>query len=164
VLLAEDGPDNQRFISFILKKLGAEVAVAEDGQMAVQFVAASEADGRPFDLILMDMQMPIMDGYQAAQCLRSKGWSGPIIALTAHAMMDDRQKCLNAGCTDYLAKPIDRARFAQVLTRYIGASPEPGNVAEHNVEPMHISVEQAPTCINSCSLALPAEPPRHISE
>jgi Amt family ammonium transporter len=160
VLLAEDGLDNQRLISFILKKkLGAEVAVAEDGRIALELVAAAEADGKPFDLILMDMQMPVMDGYQATQYLRSKGWSGPIIALTAHAMVADRQKCLDAGCTDYLAKPIDRDRFAEVLTRHIVANHEPGNAAEHNVEPMHVSLEQSPTYIDSGSLALHAEPP-----
>jgi signal transduction histidine kinase/ActR/RegA family two-component response regulator len=121
VLLAEDGLDNQRFISFILKKLGAEVTVAENGQAAVERVAESEAEGRPFGAVLMDMQMPVMDGYEASRRLRSKHWPGPIIALTAHAMIDDRQKCLDAGCTDYLTKPIDRVHFARMLAQYVGA-------------------------------------------
>jgi signal transduction histidine kinase/ActR/RegA family two-component response regulator len=141
VLLAEDGLDNQRFISFILKRLGAEVTVAENGNTAIQLAAVSEADGKPFDLILMDMQMPVMDGYQAAQHLRSRGWSGPIIALTAHAMVSDRQKCVEAGCTDYLAKPIDLARFTQLLAQYIGANREPDNVARLTVAPMPILPE-----------------------
>lgn len=148
VLLAEDGLDNQRFIAFVLKKLGAEVVVAENGRMAARLIAASETDGKPFDLILMDMQMPVMDGYQTTQYLRSQNWPGPIIALTAHAMQDDRKKCLDVGCSDYLAKPIDRDRFTELLIQYIGASPSQ----------RPISFEQPPKCTCSGSITQPAEP------
>ena len=119
LLLAEDGPDNQRFISFILKRMGADVTVAENGRAAVEGAIASRNAGSPFDLILMDMQMPVLDGYQATQMLRVKNWSGPIVALTAHAMKEDQQKCLDVGCDEYLTKPIDHNRLLQVLAPWL---------------------------------------------
>lgn len=119
LLLAEDGEDNQRFISFILRRMGAEVTVAENGQAAVELALGSLEIGKPFDLILMDMQMPILDGYQAAERLRAENWPTPIVALTAHAMTEDRRKCLDAGCHDYLSKPIDRKQLVKVLSRWL---------------------------------------------
>jgi signal transduction histidine kinase/DNA-binding NarL/FixJ family response regulator len=119
LLLAEDGPDNQRFITFILTQLGGDVIAANNGQAAVEIAIASRDAGKPFDLILMDMQMPVLDGYRATQQLRTENWLGPIVALTANAMTEDRQKCLDAGCDDYLAKPIDRDRLIEVLTQWL---------------------------------------------
>ncbi len=119
VLLAEDGKDNQRLIALILSKVGLEVDVAENGLMACQCAAASLEEDKPYDLILMDMQMPELDGYGATQRLRQEGWRGPIIALTAHAMSGDRDKCLNAGCNDYLSKPIQRKVFLSTLARHL---------------------------------------------
>jgi len=119
VLLAEDGRDNQRLISFILKKAGLQVDLAENGKIAVEYAARSIAEGEPYDLILMDMQMPEMDGYEATGHLRESGWEGPIIALTAHAMTGDRTKCLEAGCDDYLTKPIDHKAFFRVVGHYL---------------------------------------------
>jgi Amt family ammonium transporter len=118
VLLAEDGPDNQRLISYVLGKAGIEVTVAENGRIAVDHVREALGRGEKYDVILMDMQMPVLDGYGATGQLRSMGYPGPIIALTAHAMASDREKCLNAGCTDYLTKPINRQDLLDRIRAY----------------------------------------------
>jgi signal transduction histidine kinase/ActR/RegA family two-component response regulator len=117
VLLAEDGVDNQRLISFILRRAGAEVTICEDGQAAVDAALAAESRGEPFDLILMDVQMPILDGLEATRTLRSRGYSRPIVALTAHAMTSDHQKCLDAGCDDYATKPVKRDALFAIIKR-----------------------------------------------
>lgn len=124
ILLAEDGPDNIRLISFHLRKAGAEVTTVENGKLTVeQMTQDGTVDGplevpSRFDVILTDMQMPEMDGYQATSLLREKGCTLPIVALTAHAMAGDLQKCLDAGCSNYTTKPIDRKRLIEVLQQY----------------------------------------------
>ncbi|WP_417386183.1 ATP-binding protein [Gimesia sp.] len=119
ILLTEDGPDNQKLISFILYKAGAETVIAENGKISYELAMAAVHAGQPFDAIVMDMQMPVLDGYQATQKLRAASYQGPIIALTAHAMSGDRQKCLDAGCDEYLTKPIDRRKLVEVLASFI---------------------------------------------
>ena len=121
VLLAEDGPDNQRLISHLLRRAGASVELAGNGRIAVQ--CALEAG--PFDLVLMDMAMPELDGYGATRELRAAGVRTPVIALTAHAMADDRQRCLDAGCDDYLTKPFQHAELMQICVRWLHATPVP---------------------------------------
>ncbi|NQU20634.1 MAG: response regulator, partial [Candidatus Nealsonbacteria bacterium] len=124
VLFAEDGPDNQRLIGLILKKAGLDVDLAENGRIACEKVFAAAARGEPYDLVLMDMQMPEMDGYEATRQIRQHGFSGPIMALTAHALAGDREKCLQAGCDGYATKPIDRNVLLEAVSDHLDATQE----------------------------------------
>ncbi len=130
VLLAEDGPDNQRLLMHVLKKAGARVALATNGREAVEMALASRPGcGRrhgdpdePFDLVLMDIQMPEMDGYEATRRLRQEGYTAPIIALSAHATTVAAHRCLDVGCTDYLSKPLNCDHLLKVIAQYVGGS------------------------------------------
>ncbi len=119
VLLAEDGLDNQRLITKFLTAAGAKVEVAENGALACERVLGAADSGQPFDLVLMDMQMPVMDGYAATKKLRQQGYRGPVIALTANAMKGDREKCLAAGCDEFISKPVKRVRLTQAILEWI---------------------------------------------
>jgi PAS domain S-box-containing protein len=112
VLLAEDTLVNQTILKYFLERAGLTVEVADNGREAVEKALAAE-----FDVILMDMQMPEMDGYAATSMLRQKGYSRSIVALTAHAMSGDEEKCIRAGCNAYLTKPIEADRLIKALAR-----------------------------------------------
>ena len=111
ILLAEDGIDNQRLIAFILRKAEATVEIADNGLIALGLIEQAASSGKPFDLLVTDIQMPVMDGYELVRTLRERGSPIPIIALTAHALNEDRAYCLELGCNDYTTKPIDKAAF-----------------------------------------------------
>ncbi|MDR1958917.1 MAG: response regulator [Planctomycetaceae bacterium] len=117
VLLAEDGVDNQRLFRILLEKMELDVSIATTGQMALDMALQSHEEGKPFHLILMDMQMPVMDGCTATEILRSKGWNKPIVALTANAMTNDRNRCLAAGADRYLSKPIVLGDFVECIAK-----------------------------------------------
>jgi len=114
VLVAEDSPANQKLIDLNLKRLGIAPKIVENGQQAVEAVAQQD-----YDLIFMDMQMPVMDGYAATRALRDNGKTLPIVALTAYAMEQDDQKCFAAGCDEYMSKPMKRQKLIEVLKKYL---------------------------------------------
>jgi PAS domain S-box-containing protein len=120
LLVAEDSPDVQLLVRNLLDAMGLEVEIADNGQTACDMARQAKAAGRPYDLILLDIQMPQRNGYEATAWLRQQGWQGPIVAMTAHAMVGDREKCLEAGCNDYLAKPLTAAALRDVLARHLG--------------------------------------------
>jgi CheY-like chemotaxis protein len=126
VLVAEDNPVNCLVVQAMLEQLGMTVTLANDGMQAVAAVQA-----QPVDLVLMDCQMPLMDGYEATRRIRASAHARaglPIVALTAHALAEDRQRCEAAGMDDYLAKPVTGEALARVLQRHLG-SVAPGHGA-----------------------------------
>ncbi|WP_010588469.1 ATP-binding protein [Schlesneria paludicola] len=126
ILVAEDGETNRKLIRLLLVRSGADVVLVENGLEAVVAVRNEQ-----FDLILIDMQMPIMDGYSATAQLRAEGFTNPIVALTAHAMRGDEERCLQAGCTEYLSKPIrQELLLARIIALLSGKNVdvEPGDV------------------------------------
>ncbi len=124
-LVAEDGPDNQRIIRAFLRKAGLEVTIAENGQLALEAAIAARDAGEEFDIVFMDIAMPVMDGHEATRRLREAGFSTPIIAVTAHARDEDRDAALAAGCDDYMTKPLKRETLVEMSTRHL-AEPKPG--------------------------------------
>ncbi len=124
ILLAEDSPDNQRLLALFIRKTGAHLEIVGDGQALVNTAGLAWRQGTPFDLILTDMQMPEMDGIEATKHLREIGYSGPIVALTAHAMAAERDRCFAAGCDDFVTKPFNKVALYAVITKWIERSAE----------------------------------------
>ena len=119
VLLVEDSPDNQALFSIYLNRAGAKIDIASDGQRGFEMAMSDN-----YDVVLMDVQMPIMDGITAVRKLRASGYSKPIVALTAHAMKEEKIRCLEAGYTGFLSKPIQRTELVDALAKFKAASRE----------------------------------------
>jgi signal transduction histidine kinase len=128
VLLVEDCLDNQRLIRHFLTTAGLDVDTAADGLSAIEKAATNT-----YDVILMDMSMPGIDGYEATRRLRAAGYDRPIVALTAHAMSTDRRECLDAGCDEHATKPIDRVTLLETVARFLHA---PDDHAAATAEPV----------------------------
>jgi signal transduction histidine kinase/DNA-binding NarL/FixJ family response regulator len=129
VLLADDAPDSQRLIAAILKRAGATVDVASNGAVVLEKIRVAAIAQRPYDVLVLDMQMPVLDGAATAQVLRAEGHTLPILALTAEASQAERERCLAAGCDDYAAKPVSRSALLaalQALVRGKSAGAGPG--------------------------------------
>ncbi len=127
ILLAEDNIDNQKLVSIYLKKMGATVTIAENGQQAMDLALSKH-----YDLVLMDMQMPVLDGLKATEILCKKGYTTPIIALTANTQKEDKDKCYKAGCSDFLNKPIIQKQFNSIIQKYL----KPGEELATSLEPI----------------------------
>ncbi len=129
--------DDRREIRFIaqhfIEDAGGKVVTGENGQEAIDAVAEANAKGQPFDIVVMDMQMPVLDGYEATRRLRKSGFQQPIIALTAHAMEGDRDECLKAGCTDYIPKPLDGPAFTKLLFDNRSSEPSVPNTPQRRI-------------------------------
>ncbi len=129
ILLADDARDNRKIVSWHLRRAGAIVDLAENGRMAMDSALQAEAAGQGYDVVLMDMQMPELDGFSATKMLRQQGFQRPIVALTAHAMTGDREQCLSAGCNDYATKPIDPHELLLTIARWVATKPPVDDVA-----------------------------------
>lgn len=121
ILLAEDFPDNQLLMRLYLSGSGAQVDVANNGEEAV-----SKAKGGDYDIVLMDIQMPVKDGIQATRELRASGFQQPILALTAHAMSEEISRSLGAGCNAHLTKPITKPVLIEAVRSYMAKSKNAG--------------------------------------
>lgn len=119
ILVADDAPDNRCLLAFILRKVGMTVTFVENGRQLVDLLSEPDAD-QQFDVVFVDMQMPVLDGYGAVSLLRKQGCPLPLIALTANAMESDRRECLAAGCDDFVAKPIVRQVLLAAVTAWHG--------------------------------------------
>ncbi len=139
ILVAEDNQANQILVKTLLEKVGLQVTLANDGLEAVEKATVGD-----FDLIFMDMQMPNMNGYEATRVLRKKKIKIPIVAFTAHAMCGDKQKCQQAGCDDYLPKPVDRKKLIEILVLYLQPENEI-NTAQNGIEGEFQTMQSTPS-------------------
>ena len=122
VLIVDDGDENRELLELVLAEAGLETESAANGALALDAIVRAADDATwPFDLVLMDMQMPVMDGFEATRALRERGFTVPVIALTAHAMKGYEATILAAGCSAYLTKPVDIDRLLDALADYLQA-------------------------------------------
>ena len=145
ILLAEDNKDNQQLISLILKGIGVEMTMVDNGRQAVDLALSKD-----YDLILMDMQMPVLDGLSATRQLREKGYRKPIVALTANVMIHNIEEYLDAGCDTHVSKPIDRNRLYEILKSYLTPAP----VTEPQKQTNMISRQQKPDVIDEVPIVV----------
>ncbi|RJP85924.1 MAG: response regulator [Desulfobacteraceae bacterium] len=127
ILVAEDNPDNRKLIRIMLENAGCEVTLAENGRKAVDAFLDTP---HYFDLVLMDIQMPEMDGFGALNAIRKKGFKIPVIALTAHASKEHREECIRAGMDDYLTKPIKKDALTATLIKHVKKNKAPSSPYE----------------------------------
>jgi CheY-like chemotaxis protein len=119
ILIADDARCAQKTLSALLTLMNIQVDIAEDGVAACELAEQSNNDGRPYDLILMDLQMPKMNGQKATRWLRQHGWQGPIVAVSAYASEDERAHLQKAGCTDCVLKPATASKLRDVFLKYL---------------------------------------------
>ncbi|HEX8877164.1 MAG TPA: PAS domain-containing protein [Phycisphaerales bacterium] len=132
ILIAEDGEDNQQLLRHYLSRARAEFEFVTDGKQAIDRAMSEAAKGTPFDVILMDMQMPVLDGYTAVRLLRDNGYKLPIAALTANVLHEQRQRAIASGCDDFIGKPFDRKKLFEICRRLIERSKELRGVAANS--------------------------------
>jgi PAS domain S-box-containing protein len=125
VLVVDDQDDVRNLVRYELARAGAAVSSVSDGQQALDLVLQAERSGAAIDVVLLDMQMPLLDGYDTARKLRAAGFQGAIVALTASAMQGDRERCLEAGCDDYASKPLDVRRLVELVSGLAQPAPAP---------------------------------------
>jgi CheY-like chemotaxis protein len=123
ILVVDDSADGRSIVSRVLRCIGLETEEAQDGKVACEKALREWKAGRPFDLILMDMHMPVMDGFAATAMLRLRGYTAPIAALSALIGANTRRDCLDAGCNDYAAKPIDFESLRDLVQRHLSKPP-----------------------------------------
>jgi PAS domain S-box-containing protein len=123
VLIVDDQPEVRYLVQNAIKEFGGETILASNGHEALEAIEHAERTGRTINVVIMDMQMPVMDGYQATSKLRSSGCRAQIIAVTAHAMQGDRERCLDVGCDEYVSKPIDFRKLMTLIRRYAKDQP-----------------------------------------
>jgi CheY-like chemotaxis protein len=163
VLVVDDGETNRKLLRLMLARAGAEVETAQNGQAAV-----ARVESRPFGAVLMDMQMPVMDGYTATRAIRSRGITVPIVALTAHAMAGEEQRCRTAGCDAYLAKPVDRDDLIRTLLTFRQASAGAGRPAAcerpRDLAPLRSSLDMSDAELRSIVDEFAATAGRQVEE
>ena len=148
VLVVEDNPSNQKLIGLLLKKWGLDISIEDNGHNAVERLKQES-----FDLVFMDMQMPVINGYETTRLIRSENIDTPVIALTANALHGDSEKCVKAGCSDYLSKPIDLKGLYWILSKYLTIDEE--NVKGQNNPPPGMAVHSKPVFVDqeqNCSV------------